>query len=172
MSGALAWLDELPTSEAEQAFRRCCGSIRWARAMAAGRPFANEAGVIAAAESAWAALRPADWLEAAGDHPRLGHDAPPGGTPPPNGWSQSEQAGVTSAESAVEVALAAGQRAYEERFGYIFLISAAGKSGREILTALTRRLDNDPDIELDVMARELRQIVQLRVRKLCAEGGA
>lgn len=171
MSGGLARLNALPPAEAVAAFRHCCGAARWAADMAAGRPYGDEAAVFAAAEAAWTTLGPADWLEAAGNHPRLGRDAEElaGGSASTRSWSRVEQAGVAAAAGAVRAALAEGQWAYEKRFGYIFLISAAGKSGAEIVAALELRLGNDPAVEQDVMAGELRKIVQLRVRKLIAE---
>ncbi len=70
------------------------------------------------------------------------------------------------AEEATRRALVEANRAYEERFGRVFLICATGLSSDEILAALRARLDNDPAREADVVADELRRIAVLRVRKL------
>jgi OHCU decarboxylase len=66
----------------------------------------------------------------------------------------------------VQAAIAAGNTEYEERFGHVFLISAAGRSAEEILAALTDRLGNDPDTELRVAAEEHRRITRLRIERL------
>jgi 2-oxo-4-hydroxy-4-carboxy-5-ureidoimidazoline decarboxylase len=57
-------------------------------------------------------------------------------------------------------------RAYSEKFGYVFLICATGKSSEEILHALRQRLPNDPGAELRVAAEEQRKITRLRLEKL------
>ena len=59
-----------------------------------------------------------------------------------------------------------GNRRYEERFGHIFLISAAGRRPEEILGELTRRLDNSPEEELRVAAEEHRRITRLRLERM------
>jgi 2-oxo-4-hydroxy-4-carboxy-5-ureidoimidazoline decarboxylase len=82
--------------------------------------------------------------------------------------SRAEQAGVDPVDAEVAAALAAGNRAYEERFGRVFLIRAAGRSSREILAALTERLDHTPAEEEPVVADQLRQIAVLRLKGLLA----
>ncbi|WP_034239309.1 2-oxo-4-hydroxy-4-carboxy-5-ureidoimidazoline decarboxylase, partial [Saccharomonospora iraqiensis] len=96
-------------------------------------------------------------------HPRIGERAE--GADTESAWSRQEQAGV-DAEEATRRALVEANRAYEEKFGRVFLICATGLSSDEILTALRTRLDNDPAREADVVADELRKIAVLRVRKL------
>jgi 2-oxo-4-hydroxy-4-carboxy-5-ureidoimidazoline decarboxylase len=74
---------------------------------------------------------------------------------------------MQDASESVRAAIAAGNRHYEERFGHVFLISAAGRGPQEILSELTRRLDNSPEEELRVAAHEHRRITRLRLdRKL------
>ena len=60
---------------------------------------------------------------------------------------------------------AAGNQAYEERFGQVFLIRAAGRSAEEILAALESRLTNDEKTEQSIVADQLRQIALLRLSK-------
>jgi 2-oxo-4-hydroxy-4-carboxy-5-ureidoimidazoline decarboxylase len=67
------------------------------------------------------------------------------------------------------VALQAGNAAYEERFGHVFLICATGLSGDQMLTALEQRLENDEISEQVAATIELRKITVLRVRKALAE---
>ena len=81
-------------------------------------------------------------------------------------WSDQEQAGVRTARDAVRDRLAQGNRHYEARFGYIFIVCATGRSAEEMLAMLERRLTNHPDDELRIAAEEQRTITRLRIAKL------
>ena len=94
-------------------------------------------------------------------HPRIGEKAKGEGAAAE--LSKAEQSSSASSDPALEKALADGNRAYEERFGRIFLIRAAGRSRPEILAQLNRRLTLDPDTELAVVGEELRDIALLRI---------
>jgi 2-oxo-4-hydroxy-4-carboxy-5-ureidoimidazoline decarboxylase len=107
------------------------------------------------------ALGPDDWLEALAGHPRIGER---GGAAEEH--SRQEQAGMSEASQSVRAAIAAGNRAYEERFGHVFLIAAAGRGPEEILGELTRRLDNTPEEEVRVAAEEHRRITRLRLERM------
>ena len=163
MSGLerLDWFNRLPEEAAAGELLAVCHSRCWAERVAAGRPYADLAAVQRAADEAWTALGPEDWLEAFAAHPRIGEA---GGRSA--GWSRQEQAGVGGAGPDVAEALARGNAAYEARFGHVFLISAAGRSAEELLAALTARLGNDPDDELRVAAEEQRRITRLRIGRL------
>jgi 2-oxo-4-hydroxy-4-carboxy-5-ureidoimidazoline decarboxylase len=168
-------MSDLPTinswtePEARAAFLRCCGSTQWAERMAARRPFADEAELLAAAMGIWRGLPPADWLEAFAAHPRIGdRDALRRKFAATAEWSASEQAGVTGASEATFQALAEANRLYEAKFGYIFIVCATGKTAGEILALLEQRLGNEPAEELRVAAGEQEKITHLRLRKLCS----
>lgn len=158
-SGSAAILNDLSPDAAERELRRCCGSRRWAREMAARRPFASDADLFTAAEDVWWALEPDDWLEAFAAHPRIGERD--GGA-----WSAEEQAGMNDASRRLEVEIREGNRAYEAKFGHVFLICATGLRASEMAEALERRLDNDPETELRIAAAEQAKITKLRLRKL------
>ena len=70
------------------------------------------------------------------------------------------------ARDAVRDRLAEGNRHYEARFGYIFIVCATGRSAEEMLAMLERRLTNHPDDELRIAAEEQRTITRLRIAKL------
>ena len=169
-------LNQLPDEEARAAFERCCGSRTWAWRMAAGRPYRNRGGLFAAAERIADKLKNTDWLEAFAHHPRIGdREALRLGAPAPDVgrgpaatavWASEEQQGAAAAAEATLDALAEGNRAYEEKFGYIFIVCASGKSADEMLELLNGRLANDPDTELVNAAREQRAIARLRLEKL------
>jgi 2-oxo-4-hydroxy-4-carboxy-5-ureidoimidazoline decarboxylase len=72
---------------------------------------------------------------------------------------------VTNAADDLKSALADANRAYEEKFGYIFIVCAAGKSAAEILAILRRRMQNDKETEIREAAEEQRLITQLRLKK-------
>ncbi len=84
-------------------------------------------------------------------------------TPPASAISAREQAGVANAADDVKRALAEGNRAYEERFGHLYIVCATGKSAEEMLTILNARLKNDPETEMRVAAEEHAKICDLRL---------
>jgi OHCU decarboxylase len=153
--------NELSDEEAAAELLAVCHSRRWAKEVAAGRPYADLAALERAADQVWLGLSPEDWLEAFAAHPRIGQ----GGGASAD-WSRQEQAGVGGAGQDVQDQLARGNAEYEVRFGHVFLISAAGRDATEILAALTDRLGNDPATELRVAAEEHRRITRLRLERL------
>ena len=160
-------LDSLPVPEARAALLRCCGSSRWAEQMAAYRPFDSEATLLSLAEMAWDGLDPADHLEAFAAHPRIGDLAALRAKfASTAAWAEGEQAGTAAADEATLQALAAGNAAYEAKFGHIFIVCATGKSAAEMLALLHARLPNDPDTEATVAMFEQAQIMRLRLEKL------
>jgi OHCU decarboxylase len=142
----------------------CCGSKRWAHEMAARRPFKDEAALTAASDETWRNLNEADWIEAFNSHPRIGESKRQGETPRADAWSRQEQERVAEAGDAIKSTLAESNRAYEEKFGHIFIVCATGKSAAEISEILQRRLRNDAT-EIHEAAEQQRQITQLRLRK-------
>lgn len=154
----LASFNAAPEPTAVTAMLACCASGRFATAMAAGRPYASVDAAVTAVETVFESLTWPDVLEAMDAHPRIGVRA--------SGQSALEQSGVTDESRAT---LAAGNAAYEERFGHVFLICATGLSGQEMLRALEQRLENGEMSERGVATEELRKITVLRVRRALAE---
>lgn len=169
MSG-LVRLNAMNDADATSALLTCCGSPVWARQMSRLRPFITEAELLEAADRLWWSLNAEDWLEAFRAHPRIGErkaERPQGERAA--AWSAQEQAGATSGDAGVQSALAEGNREYERRFGYIYIVSAAGKTAGELLSVLRERLENDPETELPIAAGEQARITRLRLEKLLAE---
>lgn len=129
--------------------------------MAEERPFRDLEHARRTADRLWRALSREDWLEAFRSHPRIGDRSA-------SGQAALEQAGATSAAARLLEALAAGNRAYEKKFGRIFLVCASGRSAAEMLALLEERLGNDPETEIAVAAEEQRKITQLRLERLLA----
>ena len=170
MTIAVAELDELPSAQAAELLRACCGATRWVAGMVARRPFHSRDVALDEADDVWWSLDPDDWLEAFAHHPRIGERA---SAAPQEAraaaWSAGEQAGAADAPDDVQAALAAANRAYEARFGHIYIVCATGKSAEEMLAIARVRLANDADTELRVAAEEQRKITRLRLQKLFTE---
>jgi 2-oxo-4-hydroxy-4-carboxy-5-ureidoimidazoline decarboxylase len=133
---------------------------RWVEDVASRAPFATVDELLAVASAEASPLAPTEIDEAIAHHPRIGEK--PKGAGASQEMSRSEQG--SSTEFADEIA--AGNAAYEERFGRVFIIRAAGRTRREILDELTRRLTLDDSAELQVVGEQLRDIALLRLEKL------
>ena len=149
-------------AEAARAVVRPCVDIdRWVDAVVEARPYATTAELLAAARTSAPRWTPAEIDGALARHPRIGERASGGGAEA--SLSRSEQAGIGEPTADVAAALAAGNRAYEEKFSRVFLIRAAGRSADEILDALSERLAHTEEEEIPVVAEQLRQIAVLRL---------
>jgi len=143
----------------------CCDVPAWVAAVRDGRPYAEAADALDVADKAARSFTPADVYRALAAHPRIGERA--GGSGTDAVWSRQEQSGV-AADAETVAALAVANRAYEERFGRVFLICATGLSAAEILGRLRERLDDDEATEAAVVADELRRIALVRLAKVLA----
>jgi 2-oxo-4-hydroxy-4-carboxy-5-ureidoimidazoline decarboxylase len=162
----LADFNALPVAAAEEALRACNAAPRFAREVAAGRPYPDAGALADTAQRVSAGLSWAEVGEALAAHPRIGQRA--AGDSAEAVASRREQAAVGTAPDGVRAKLAAGNRAYEERFGHVFLIRAAGRSPVEMLAELHRRLDQDPAAERAEVTAQLAEISRLRVERLVA----
>lgn len=140
-----------------------CTSTIWARRVLAGGPFPDVDALLDRADRVLAELPDAEIGEALDGHPRIGGRVD-------NPSSAREQAGVADADGAVRDELAEKNRVYEDKFGYVYLVCASGRSAEELLAILTERLENDPETERRVMRSELAKINRLRLQRLFAEG--
>jgi 2-oxo-4-hydroxy-4-carboxy-5-ureidoimidazoline decarboxylase len=163
----LGWFNGLAPEAAREELLKCCGAKRWADAVAQGRPYLSLWHLIAQANDVWRALDRDDWLEAFRSHPKIGEKkAANQVTAQAQQWSAQEQRGVADAPASAIDKLAGLNRAYEEKFGFIFIVCATGKSSDEILALLEQRLNNAPEVELPIAAAEQAKITELRLRKL------
>ncbi|WP_189322574.1 2-oxo-4-hydroxy-4-carboxy-5-ureidoimidazoline decarboxylase [Streptomyces flaveus] len=139
-----------PADDAERALIACCGSHRWARRLAAHRPYPDLAALLAAADEAAYDLTPADLSEALAREPlpHLPDDA----------------------YAAAHTALSAAHAAYESRFGHVFVICLDDMSPEEtldqVLAAIRSRLANDPEEERCLTAEELRRLAKGRLSRM------
>jgi len=147
---AIAWL------------RPCLDIERWCVELVDGRPYESADALLAAAERGASPFTAAEVEGALAHHPRIGER--PSGAGTEAAMSRSEQSGVDPADASVADALAEGNRAYEQKFGRVFLIRAAGRSASDILAALTERLGHTAVEEEPIVADQLRQIAVLRLK--------
>ena len=163
----LAWLNSLTADEAAKELLQCCGSKRWAREMATARPYASLETLLTKSHDIWWSLDRGDWLEAFRSHPKIGGSkAEKKVSEQSRVWSGEEQSGVKSATEQVLSELATLNRQYDDKFGFIFIVCASGKSSDEMLAILKSRLANDAETELRNAASEQEKITAIRLRKL------
>ena len=149
-----------------EVLRPCLDIPRWYEEVADARPYGSVDELVAGAEAAASPFTVEEVDGALAHHPRIGERATGGNAEA--AMSRAEQAGVDPRDAEVAAALAAGNLAYEQRFGRVFLIRAAGRSAAEILAELTERLGHTPAEEEPVVADQLRQIAVLRLKGLLA----
>ncbi|MFS8200869.1 2-oxo-4-hydroxy-4-carboxy-5-ureidoimidazoline decarboxylase [Streptomyces sp. CWNU-52B] len=143
----------MPADEAEPALLACCGSKRWARRIAAHRPYPDLGSLLAASDEAAYDLTRGDVTEALA--------------------CESLTLLPDGAYSAAHTALSAAHAAYESRFGHVFVIclddTAPEDSPDQVLAAIRDRLANDPDEERVLTAEELRRLARGRLSRLVSE---
>jgi len=163
----LETFNALPEDAAREALLRCCVSTRWVEGVLANRPFANGDDLRRSATQVWNRLGEDDWLEAFDGHPKIGDvNSLKARYATSSHLAASEQSGVASASEAVIERLAKGNARYEQRFGFIFIVCATGKSAEEMSELLEARLGNDRDEELRIAAREQLKILMIRLEEL------
>lgn len=163
-------LNNLSDEEAFDAFLKCCGSETWAGRMVDRRPFESAGEIYEAGEQIWWSLGGDDWLEAFSAHPKIGDvDSLREKYSSSKQWSEDEQSGVRGADEQTLERLAEANDEYEQKFGYIFIVCATGKTASEMLELLEERLDNEPDEEIEIAACEQAEITRLRLEKLLEE---
>ncbi len=160
----LDYLNSCPEEERYQIFLAVCHSDRFATELCRQVPFHSVQDLQEKGASAWSLCREADWKESLAGHPRIGEKA--AGKDLASRWSRGEQSQASTPDDAVKEELRARQSAYEEKFGFIFLICATGRSSGEILAALNERMQQSPERELRTVAEELAKIIHLRLEKL------
>lgn len=162
---SLAAFNAMPGPDAGRLLLACCAAERWAGQLASARPYRSVTAVLRQSDTAVAGLAQADLAQALSGHPRIG------ARPARRGPAQREQSGVDHADQQLIRALAEGNRAYEHRFGHIYLACATGRTGAGLLALLRDRLGNDPASEWLVVAAELAKINRIRLARLLGESG-
>ncbi|MGP4863412.1 2-oxo-4-hydroxy-4-carboxy-5-ureidoimidazoline decarboxylase [Psychrobacter sp. T6-5] len=169
MSLTLAQFNDLSQEVAVAQLLICCTSSVWANKLAADRPFSDVDALLASSDAIWHDVQTdeVNLLEAFDGHPQIGNVA---SLKKKYRNTQSsaahEQSGANDAADEVLEALAKGNQDYLNKFGFIFIVFATGKSAQQMLDLLLARLPNDRDTELTNAAAEQNKITRLRLSKL------
>ena len=160
-------LNSLTISDANEQFETCCGAANWVEKMNQNRPFQNKDDLYQKAESIWYSLSSKDWLEAFTHHPKIGNiDSLRKKFHNTKSISKDEQSGINDAAESTLKDLAESNQLYQDKFGFIFIICATGKSANEMLALIKIRLNNNANAEMLNAAEEQNKITQLRLEKL------
>lgn len=163
----LTALNKLPKPALKELLFKCCGSTNWVKQMAILFPLKDPKQLFLLAEGIWFASPEKDWREAFTHHPKIGDiNSLKEKFASTSAWAEGEQSGVNHTSQQVIEALAAGNNLYEERFGYIFIVCATGKTAEEMLALLEARLHNNPADEIKIAMAEQNKITKLRLEKL------
>lgn len=160
-------LNTLPRQQLSDVLLKCCGSPAWVNKMLPFFPAEDLVEILEDAEEQWFLCSEADWKEAFAHHPRIGDlDSLQKKFASTAEWASGEQSGVRSASQEMLAALAEANKKYEKKFGYIFIVCAAGKSAGEMLALLETRMQNSLEVEIEMAADEQNKITKLRIEKL------
>ncbi|MBH0085680.1 2-oxo-4-hydroxy-4-carboxy-5-ureidoimidazoline decarboxylase [Psychrobacter sp. SCQQ22] len=169
MKLSLQQFNELSPADATSHLLTCCTSTHWAQTLVNKRPFIDMHALIAHSDDAWvqAQTDEKNLLEAFDGHPQIGNvDSLKAKYRNTQDSAAHEQSGANDAEDDVIAALAQGNQDYLDKFGFIFIVFATGKSAQQMLDLLLARLPNDRDTELVNAAAEQNKITRLRLQKL------
>lgn len=160
-------LNTIPKQQLSEELTKCCGSSAWVNKMLPFFPADDLVELLEDAEEQWYQCSREDWKEAFAHHPQIGDvESLTKKFASTAQWASGEQSGVNAASQQTIEALAKGNREYEKKFGYIFIVCATGKSAEEMLDNLRSRLKNSPEEEIEITADEQNKITKLRLEKL------
>lgn len=163
----LTALNALPPEQLNETLSTCCGATAWIEKMKKEFPVKDEDSLLAAAAKHWHECSEHDWREAFTHHPKIGdlHSLQQKFATTAQ-WASGEQEGTIDASTVILQAFTKGNKLYEDKFGYIFIVCATGKSAPEMLSILTERLKNDPEEEIKIAMQEQEKITAIRLKKL------
>ena len=160
-------LNTLPLPLLKDELTKCCGSSAWVNRMVPFFPADDLVELLEDAEEQWFLCSESDWKEAFAQHPKIGDvESLKTKFASTAQWASGEQSSINSASTQTIEALAKANKEYEEKFGYIFIVYASGKSAEEMLAILQNRLQNNPEVEIEIAADEQNKITKLRIEKL------
>jgi 2-oxo-4-hydroxy-4-carboxy-5-ureidoimidazoline decarboxylase len=161
--------NQMPLEEKKVNLFKVCGSAEWVNKMLEVPPSEDMIDLFQNAEQCWNECSESDWKEAFNHHPPIGSAAIHEEENTSADWARNEQAKVNDAPADIKQQLADANREYREKFGYIFIINATGKSAEAILAQLMVRLQNSPEAEIEIAMAEQMGITRIRLEKLLQE---
>ncbi|MBL4624369.1 MAG: 2-oxo-4-hydroxy-4-carboxy-5-ureidoimidazoline decarboxylase [Flavobacteriales bacterium] len=162
-------LNNISQEQAYSAFEKCCVSKSWINGVLNSMSFDTADDLYQASDKSWSNCKETDWLEAFTGHPKIGDISSLAKKfSNTHGWAGHEQSGMNTAEMDVIKRLSLGNNNYADKFGFIFIVCAKGKSAQEMLDLLEQRLPNNRKDELQIAAVEQHKITRIRLEKLLA----
>ena len=160
-------LNNLPLEEATEEFTKCCGARNWVNKMIEKRPYEDFDSLLGIVEKIWFDCAESDWIEAFTHHPKIGDiEQLEKKFSTTKEWAHGEQKGVSEASREIIGEFSRLNTLYEEKFGFIFIVCATGKSAEEMLQLLMSRIDNVYKDELKIAMGEQHKITIIRLKKL------
>lgn len=160
--------NKLKEVEIRKELLKCCGSLRWATLMVHSYPFVSPDEMKKKASIIWyEQCTKEDWLEAFAHHPKIGDvKSLQEKFASTKEWAANEQSGIQNADTKMIEELAIENKKYEDKFGFIFIVCATGKSAEEMLPLLKQRLLNSYEDEIKFAMEEQNKITHIRLEKL------
>ena len=163
----LTQLNLLTQKQAYEEFYKCCACQRLCKELSEMRPFSDIKHLLSTADSLWQNYGESEFLEAFKGHSKIGDlDSLKKKYANTRQWSQQEQAGMQTVDEKTLLELMNLNKVYEDRFGFIFIVCATGKTASEMLKILKSRINNDAVQELQIAAGEQAKITKIRLEKL------
>lgn len=162
--------NDLDHTTAYKTMETCCAAPAWIEAMVGNRPFDNLNHLLTDAANKWLAMDESDLLAAFLAHPKIGNvESLHKKFANTKAIASNEQSGVAQSTTSILAELAQKNEEYYQKFGFIFIVFATGKTALEMLALLQTRLPNSREVELKNAADEQRKITDLRLKKLFTE---
>ncbi len=160
-------LNNVPFDVFEMYMSKCCGSKNWVKMMYESRPFLSQKDVFEKAESCWFSCKKTDWLEAFTHHPRIGDvESLKQKFASTATWAAGEQSKVQAASDDILEELKMYNDLYFNKFNFIFIVFATGKTAEQMLSILKERYENEAVEELINAMIEQNKITKIRLKKL------
>ena len=160
-------LNDLPEEKFKEAFFQCCGCVAWVAQLAQLRPYSSVKDLKDKSDNIWFSCDEISWLEAFTHHPKIGDiESLEKKFAATKEFASAEQSGVHASSELVLHQLKEENDRYENKFGFIFIVCATGKSAEEMLSLLQERIKNDRSDELKIAITEQNKITHLRIAKL------
>jgi 2-oxo-4-hydroxy-4-carboxy-5-ureidoimidazoline decarboxylase len=167
MNMKISALNKLQPEAAKLAFLQCCTANAWVERMVAAMPFSSLDTLSAQADINWQGLTEADYLQAFEGHPKIGDvSSLREKYRSTEKIAAGEQSGVNTATEKMLTQLKQLNDDYQEKFGFIFIVCATGKTASQILETLSQRIVNERSEEIINAAEEQRKILQIRIEKM------
>lgn len=153
--------NELDKATAATALFHCCGSAKWVSILMEDFPFVSEIALVETATTAWySACNADDWLESFTHHPQIGDKSSL-----EQKFAGKEQTGIAAATAETINELTKANTDYLQKFGFIFIVCATGKSATDMLQMMHSRLNNSVEEELHIAMGEQHKITLIRFQK-------